>query len=240
MDNTTLGIYIHELRNQVQYTEGGFELFNQALQNNHTVGVLYAAQNILSAISNVSSMLWPTRARDRARGEALRKVLDLAEKHPLNDRRLSELLDNSDQKLDEWIEKTRGQKIVIDFIGPLSRLPEEEKLPDANFYRAYDPETKVFYYRGAGYNLEAIAKTLGDVGSRILQVHQKLFPEQAEASRKAAEQAQAAAAAAQTSADDVPKEAAPEKKPAAKKPAAKKKAAPKKAAPKKAGKKKTD
>ena len=110
MDQNTLGIYIHELRNQANYTEASFGLFNQALQGGNGMGVLYAAQNILTAASQLASLLWPTRARNRNRGEGLRKALDLPDKHPLNDRRLSELQEHADQKMEDWIAGTRGQK----------------------------------------------------------------------------------------------------------------------------------
>jgi len=203
MDVNNLAIYIHELRNQAHYTEGSFGLFNQALQGGNTLGVLYAAQNILFASSQISSLLWPTRARNRSRGEGLRKALQLAEKHALNDRRLSELWEHSDQKTEDWIARTKGKKIIFDFIGPLSQFSPEEVPEDDCFYRAYDPETRLFYFRGTAYNMPAIANAVGDVGGRVVQAHRQLFPEQAEAERKAFEEAQAAAAAAQSATENV-------------------------------------
>lgn len=233
MDNNTLSIYVHELRNQANFVEASFSLFNQALQGNNGIAVLYSAQNIMASSSQIAGLLWPSRARNRSRGESLRKVLDLPEKHPLNDRRLTEMHEAPDQKLEDWIGRTRGQKIVFDFIGPVSRIPAEEGLTEANFFRAYDPETKVFYYRGVAYNLESVAKAIGAVGSRVIQLHRQMFPEQAEAERKAAQEAQAAQQAASAPAEPEAEKPAPKKKAPAKK-AAPKKAAAKKAAPKKA------
>ncbi len=195
MDVNSLAIYIHELRNQAHYAEGSFGLFNQSLQEGNTLGALYSAQNILFAASQISCLLWPSRARNRGRGEGLRSSLKLPEKHALNDRRLSELWEHSDQKTEDWINATKGKKIIFDLIMPLSQIPEADRPEDDCLYRAYDPDTKLFYFRGIAYNMSAIANSISDVGGRIVAAHRQLFPEQAAAEQKAIEEAQAAAAA---------------------------------------------
>lgn len=255
MDNNTLAIYIHELRNQCLHAEASFNIFNQAMTNRMGSGILYGGQMILIPGSQIASVLWPTRARARTRGEALRKVLQLPEKHPLNDRRLCELWERSDEKLEEWITATRGQQVIFDFVGDPATVGDG-KTPDACIYRAYNPAARIYWYRGVAYNLQAVANALTDVATRVNTVYRQMFPEQAKAedearrqameAQKAAQEAAQGAAPAQAGADatpaaandaeDAPK-AKPAKKAAAKKPAAKK-AAPKKAAPKKAAPKK--
>lgn len=258
MDNNTLAIYIHELRNQCLHVQASFDLFNQAVINKAANGVLYGGQLVLMPASQISSLLWPTRARARGRGEALRKVLQLPEKHPLNDRRLAELWERADEKVEEWIANTKGQQVIFDFVGDPAQLGQGNT-PEECIYRAYNPNTHTFYYRGVGYNLQAVAKALSDVGSRVNAVYRQLFPEHAKAedeARRQAMEAQQAAAAAQQSGATAPesaaandvapepidlsggaaaaeekpaKKATPKKKPAAKKAAPKKKAATKKA-----------
>jgi chemotaxis protein histidine kinase CheA len=254
MDNNTLAIYIHELRNHCMHVQTSFDLFNQAMMNQANAGVLYGGQMILTSVSQFSALLWPTRARARSRGESLRKALQLPEKHPLNDRRLSELWERSDEKFEEWVSATKNAQVVFDFVGDPRTI--HESVTERSIYRAYHPETNIFYYRGVAYNLRGIAQALSDVAGRINAVYRQLFPEHAkaedEAIRKRQEEiakAQAAAeenATAETASKDVeddkkpaPKKA-PAKKPAAKKAPAKKtasktetKAAPKKAPAKK-------
>ena len=177
MDINTLAIYIHELRNQVTFTQGAFQLFNQSLEQRASTGLFLAGQGILTSSSQVAGLLWPTRARSRNRGEQLRQVLKLPEKHTLNDRRLSELWEHSDQKTEEWIAHTKGRKIVFDFIGPPEQLGQGELEIDC-IYRVYDPGAKIFYFRGIGYNMQAIANAVADVGNRVLAAHRQLFPDQ--------------------------------------------------------------
>jgi chemotaxis protein histidine kinase CheA len=265
MDNNTLAIYIHELRNHCLHVQTSFDLFNQAMVNQASAGVLYGGQMVLMPVSQIAALLWPTRARARSRGEALRKALQLPEKHPLNDRRLSELWERSDEKFEEWIANTKNSQVVFDFVGDPRTI--HESVTDNSIYRAYHPETNIFYYRGVAYNLKGIAQALSDVGGRINALYRQLFPEHAKAEDEAirkrqAELAKAQAEAAEGNATPVTEETAetpkteeekapakkpatkkaPAKKPVAKKPAAKKaepkKATPKKAAPKKAAAKK--
>lgn len=249
MDNNTLAIYIHELRNQCLHTEASFELFNQAMNTKTGPGVLFASQIVLVPASQLASMLWPTRARSRGRGEALRKALQLKEKHPLNDRRLAELWERTDQKTDDWVADTKGQQVVFDYVGDLKDLGEGNT-PENCIYRAYNTATRVFYYQGVGYNLQAIADAIADVTGRVNGVYRQMFPDLAKADDEARAKAQEAQQAAQQAAanpvqaeatplgDAAPKSAKPAaKKPTAKKPAAKKAPAKKPAAKKPTAKK---
>ena len=247
MDQNTLSIYIHELRNQCLHLQASFNLFNQAANAGQGQGILYGGQMILMPASQIASLLWPTRARARGRGEALRKVLQLNEKHALNDRRLSEIWERSDEKTEEWVNNTKGKQIIFDLVGDPASVGDGSTTIDC-VYRGYNPANQVFTYRGVAFNLTALAKAVSDVAGRVNAVYRQLFPEQAKAEDEARQQAIAAqqaateqqqAAAAKTPAPaaeapkaEAPKAAAPTKKPAAKKPTAKKPTA-KKAAPKK-------
>ena len=257
MDQNTLSIYIHELRNQCLHMQASFNLFNQAAQAGQSQGILYSSQMILMPASEIASLLWPTRARARGRGEALRKILQLSEKHALNDRRLSEVLERSDEKTEEWIANTKGQQVIFDLVGDPAAVGDGSTKTEA-VYRCFNPATQIFTYRGVAYNLPALAKAVSDVAGRVNAVYRQLFPEQAKAEDEARQQAEAAqrqavadqaniqAQASSFSADmpevnvpepNAPAAKAPAKKPAAKKPAAKKTATAKPAAKKPAAKK---
>lgn len=255
MDNNTLAIYVHELKNQTLNMEAAFNIFNQAMTNRAGSGVLFASQMVLMPASQIAGLLWPTRARSRGRGEALRKALQLPDKHPLNDRRLAELWERTDQKTEEWITATKGKQVLFDYVGDLSQVGDGKTDEDC-IYRAYNTESRVFYYQGVGYNFQAIANAVSDVAGKVHAVYRQLFPEQAKAedearaqelkARQEAEaQAQAAAAPADAPAPDAEAPAptaakkAPAKKAAAKKSTAKKAPA-KKPAAKKTAKAKAD
>lgn len=209
MDANTFAILIHELRNQCSYYETAVRLFNQSLQQNAPGSAFFAAQSALTSASHIANILWPTRARATKRGETLRDVLKLDDGHALNDKRLQALWEHADERLDDWIQQTKGKKIAFDFIGPKAQLPSGET-SDLNLYRLYDPEQLVFYYRGKAFHFQGLSSAVADVASRVLSAHKQLFPEQHKEE-----------AAAQAQAETAPAEPAPEAEPEAPKPAAK-------------------
>ncbi len=231
MDKNTLAIYIHELRNLCDHTVASFDIFNQAAQARHGQGILYAGQVVLMPVSQMAALIWPSRARARARGEALRKALGLPEKHVLNDRRMTELWERSDERMEDWIARTKGEKVVFDFVGNPAQLSNSEggAVKEDCIYRAFNPESRIYYYRGVGYNLQALANAISDLNARVWAVYRQLFPEQAKAEedarRRAMQQAQQASQAAAENAPDAAGTSAgdaADANPAAEKPAAKK------------------
>jgi len=185
MDNTTLALFVHELRNQCIYTEAAFRVFNQSLQEGASAGAFFAGQSILLSASQIGAILWPSRARAKTRGETLRSALNLGESHPLADRRLTNLWDLGDEKLEEWIFDTKGEQVIFDHLGPVPAAGDTS-LPDLNLYRLYDPTTQVFYFRGNGFKLQAIADAISDVFKRVTALHRQLLPDQYRPSPSAA------------------------------------------------------
>lgn len=218
MDNATMAIFIHEIRNQCLYTEGSFSVFNQSFGQSIPTGVFFSAQATLLSASQLASIIWPTSSRNRKRGEDIRKILGLPEKHPLNNNRVKSLWDKGDEKLEKWISNTKGGNVIFDHVGEINQL-DQNTFTEQDIYRLYDPKTSIFFFRGDGYNMQAIANAIADIYSRVTKIHQSLFPDHY-------------TKGTESSSNDNPA-----KKPAKKKPAAKK-AAPKTAA-KPATKKKT-
>ena len=177
MDRPSLAIYIHEIRNQCLYTEAAFSIFNQSLAQQASSGTFLAAHSVLMTASQIGATLWPTRARSKKRGDVLRETLQLPEKHSLNDRRILEIWEHSDEKLEEWVGATKGQHVIFDHIGPLEEF-SDFPVAEGNIYRMYDPKTAIFYFRGDGYKLKAIADAISDIYSRANAVHRQLLPEQ--------------------------------------------------------------
>lgn len=177
MDRPSLAIFIHEIRNQCLYTEAAFSIFNQSLEQQVSSGAFLAANSVLMAASQIAATIWPTRARSKKRGEVLREVLQLPEKHALNDRRIIEIWEHSDEKLEEWVGATKGHHVIFDHIGPLDEF-SEFPVAEGNIYRMYDPKTTIFYFRGDGFKLKAIADSISDIYSRTNSVHRQMLPEQ--------------------------------------------------------------
>lgn len=165
MDVNSFIIYLHELRNQCLYTHSALTIFNQSLQQNSQTGALFAGQAALSSASQVGAILWPTRARARRRGEVLREKLSLPESHALGDRRFVELWERSDEKLDDWIRATKGERVLFDFVGDPKTI-DLSGLKEEGIYRLYDTTNRIFVLRGIGYNMENLAKATEEIRRR--------------------------------------------------------------------------
>ncbi|MCK5041383.1 MAG: hypothetical protein KAR62_03780 [Sphingomonadales bacterium] len=227
MDNATMAIFVHEIKNQCLYTEGAFNVFNQSFEQKASTGVFFAAQSTLLAVSQLACIIWPSSSRSRKRGEEIRKVLGLKESHPLNNSRVRALWDKGDEKLEKWISDTKGGNVIFDHLGEISLL-DPNSFTEQNIYRLYDPKTSILYFRGDGYNMQAISNAVADIYTRVTQVHQTMFPDHYKKEGDAG---------SNDNADEKPKAKKATKKTTKKKPTAKKPA--KKPAKKTVKKKKT-
>ena len=178
MDINRFVIYMHEIRSQCLFTRAAFQIFNQALQEKQWNGALFAAQAALTSAAQVAALLWPPRARARRRGEILREKLGLPESHALGDRRFVELWDHADEKFDDWLKRTQGEQVLFDFVGP-ARALNIPGLKDEGIYRLYDTETKIFVFRGVGYNMQNLAKAIEEIGRRAEYLLNQIIPPQA-------------------------------------------------------------
>ncbi len=177
MDNTSLALLIHELRNQCIYTEVSFRVFNQSIEDKMQAGAFYAAQSTLLTASQIGNTIWPRRSRARKRGEHLRGVLQLDDKHPLNNKKLLSVWDRSDEKFDEWVTSTKGKQIIFDHIGPIPEV-DGKQIEEEALFRLYDPSSMVLYFRGVGFQMQSIANAIADIYTRVTAVHKSLLPQQ--------------------------------------------------------------
>ncbi len=223
MDMNVIGLHIHELRNQSRFIEASVDILNQSMEKQAPMGVFFALQNIMLGTNQIARLLWTPRKKGRERAANLRQILELPEKYPLNNENILSLADHADEANDQWINQSKDQYILYDFIGNIA-TSQHKDVESKNIFRAFDSNTKIYTYLGTSFNLDALLKALADVSNRVNQIHIRLYPDQ----WKEIEEEKA--------------EPAAEEKPAKKKAAPKKtvkKTTPKKTAQKKTTRKKT-
>ena len=221
MDMNVIGLHIHELRNQCRFIEASVGILNQSMENQASVGIFFALQNIMLGTNQISRTLWTPRKKGKERAASIRQVLELPEKYPLNNEGILSLVDHADEVNDQWINQSKDEYILYDFIGDIANSQHKD-IELKNIFRAFDVNTKIYTFRGISFNLEALLKAIGDVSNRVNQIHMRLYPDQWKEEEETTEPV----------VEEKPaKKAAPKKKAAKKAPG--KKAAPKKAAAKK-------
>lgn len=177
LDSTTAQIYIHELRNQCAYVEASLEMFNQAMEKGATIGILYSAQNMLMHSGLVARTLFPIRHRSAKHAESLREMLQIDDKHPLNNKQLLKVWDFPEDRMEDWIEGSRDRFMLMDYVGPFGMV-EDKKVADmraSDVFRQVDPETLNFVFRGDVFALQGIAHAVADINERVKQLHQMMF-----------------------------------------------------------------
>ena len=182
MDSTTASIYVHELRNQCGYVQASLEMFNQAMEKGAIIGILYSAQNMLMHSAMVARTLFPVRHRSAKHAEALREMLQIDDKHPLNNKQLQKVWDFPEDRMEDWIEGSRDRFILMDYVGPFGMVDDKkvEDMRASDVFRQVDPETLNFVFRGDVFALQGIAHAVADINERVKQIHKAMFPEASE------------------------------------------------------------
>lgn len=140
--------------------------------------VFRSVHSFLTHTSNISRMLWPA-VPSRGNGEsdegyearisqklpvgrarALRQTFGLSDEHPLKSRRLRDLLEHFDEKLDEWRTTSVQRNIVSDYIGPRNGFVG---ITETDMMRWFDPSTNSFTFRGEIFDLQALATAVSDL-----------------------------------------------------------------------------
>jgi len=177
MDMNIIGLHIHELRNQCRFIEASVDILNQSMEKEASIGVFFALQNIMLGTNQISRTLWSPRKKGRERAKVLRETLDLPEKYPLNNDNILSLVDHADEANDQWITQSRDHYILYDFIGDIANSPHKN-VEIRNIYRAFDTNSKIYTFRGTGFNLDALLKAISDISNRVNQIHVRLYPDQ--------------------------------------------------------------
>lgn len=160
MNRRDLERYLWEVARQARFGVVAFEDLERA----HDVDRIYlAAQSLVVAAGNVSKILWPQDSKSgwaRGRGVAVREALE-AHGGVLKQRTLRNDLEHFDERLDEWIAERGGLDHYVDFnVGPIAMFQMGEPL---NWLRHYDPDTKIYYFRGEQYELSPLHDALSDL-----------------------------------------------------------------------------
>lgn len=151
--------------------------------------VFRSIHSFLTHTSNISRLLWPalpTRGNGESdsayearvvtkpsviRSRVLRAEFGLTDEHVLKSRRLRDLLDHFDEKLDEWRTTSKHRNIVNDYIGPKNGIVG---VADTDMMRWFDPSTKVFTFRGEVFNLQSLATEVERMLPIALQVEERM------------------------------------------------------------------
>jgi hypothetical protein len=130
------------------------------------IEVWCSIQSILVAAGNVSKILWPQKNKYAARGERLRKLLNVDESNLLSDRKFRNHFEHYDDRIEVWFEENSSAIYMDMVIDPFEPIWGPNP---SNQHRAYNPLTQTLTFRGESFDLTAVLNALEEIRLKCRQ-----------------------------------------------------------------------
>ena len=153
-------VFIAEIVMQTKIAKWAAGRLQATTDHFNEVEVLGAIQLILVAAGNVSKILWPSRKSSAARGEMLRKLLNVDNRNLLSDRKFRNHFEHYDERIEDWFEKNRSAVYMDSSIDPFKSIWGSNP---ANRHRVYNPLTQTLTFRGESVDLAALLNVLEEI-----------------------------------------------------------------------------
>jgi hypothetical protein len=150
-------VLISELVMQAKFAKLAAKQLEQATEFTETWA---AIQSILVAVGNVSKILWPARKIYKARGEHLRKLLQIDEDNLLTDRTFRNHFEHYDERIENWLNDNSTAVYTDPVIDPFE--PQPWSLPKV-YHRKYNPVSKVLTFRDENIDLSEVLTAIADI-----------------------------------------------------------------------------
>lgn len=128
-------------------------------------------QTFLSAVANVSKVLWPSQGRDsceefetrKAQRRALRERLSVSDESSFRAKTFRNHFEHFDTRLEAWAKANAGTIYFDSNIGP----PSDFGGTDPEYMlRLYDPEEHALYFRGSKYCFDPVIAEIEELWKR--------------------------------------------------------------------------
>jgi len=153
-------VFVGEIVKQAKIAKRAAERLQDTTIHFDEIEVWASIQSILVAAGNVSKILWPSRKSFAARGETLRRLLNVDNDNLLSDRKFRNHFEHYDERIEDWFEKNQSAVYMDSSIDPFKPI-WGEKL-DAR-HRFYDPVAQILKFRGESVDLAAVLKALEEI-----------------------------------------------------------------------------
>lgn len=176
MDSHVEEQYLRELLLQADYALVSVQQANAVLEAGPQPLFFRELHAFLSHAAAISRLLWPPRDRGRPAGRAehLRQVLGIGDGHALERRNLRDHLEHFDERLDTWAQETSHGAVIDMNVGPVALIVGGPAVGAGDFIRNFDPQTKIFTFRGDAFNVQQLVDAVGSVRVAAAQRVQRL------------------------------------------------------------------
>lgn len=180
MDEFLQMIYLEHVKQECEQCFQAIQVMNAIIAREVDGDFFQPTFDLIHHAAAISRIFWPPGSKDKKsakrahrRGQFLRDLLGLKSGHPIQDRTLRDHCDHFDERLDEWAEKSRHKNIVDRLIGPRNAI-SGPAIQDTDIVRHYDPNTKIFAFRGEKFNIQTLWAGVDDIYQITLKKLQEL------------------------------------------------------------------
>jgi hypothetical protein len=153
-------VFIGEIVKQTKIANRAAERLRATTDHYDELEVWCSIQSILVAAGNVSKILWPSRKSSAARGNMLRKLLNIDDSNLLSDRKFRNHFEHYDERIEDWFEKNGSAVYMDSSIDPFESIWRGNP---ANRHRAYNPLTQTLTFRGDSVDFAALLNVLEEI-----------------------------------------------------------------------------
>ena len=180
MDEFLQEIYLGQIKQECERWFQSLHIMNAIMKNQIEGDFFQPALYLIHHAAAVSRIFWPPGARNKQitkraerRGQFLRDLLKLPSGHAVQGRTLRDHFEHFDGRLDDWAESSKNRIIVQCFIGPRNAVGGNA-IQDSDIIHHYDPQTKIFSFRGERFDIQALSSRLDHIYKRTLQKLEEL------------------------------------------------------------------
>lgn len=173
MDNFLQLIYLDYAKSECEGCHAAIIAFNAALSRTGGDDPFVHARTLVHRAAAVSRIFWPPGSRDKkarrraqSRGDILRNLLQIPSGHAIQARTLRDHFEHFDERLDDWAERSKNRNIVQRLLGPRNAIGGDA-IQNDDIIDHYDPVTKIYAFRGEGFDFQAIASGIRDLYEKI-------------------------------------------------------------------------
>jgi hypothetical protein len=157
MDKKILYRTIEELRQQCRFGLTTFQSLRLRLNELDQERVFLETHAFLGHATMISRLLWPIRASSAARGESLRKALEVADDSPLRMGGGRSQVETFDEAFEDWLVTQPGADYVDMNLMPTGTMAGSKT---DLFHRSLDPDTMQFLFRGVPIPLRKLSDAM--------------------------------------------------------------------------------
>lgn len=170
MDDRMIMQFNHYLEQQCMFCQFAFEsLVLEEMKRNRSIDRMwFSVQNLLTAAGNISRVFWPAprnakksgkRARYIERGRKLRERLGVNDNSPLQSRRLRDIFEHYDEKMQDWLKDNPSEGFSESSVFSGCKIPE---FPNWHL-RSLALDTKTVIYLKESVSLRQIVDEAGEL-----------------------------------------------------------------------------